>query len=80
MCSQEVQRSKMFKNFTGHCLGNIKFINWLMKTEEDDRSTWQKKPTYKPVHTRTRAYARSAIPQMVSITNNLKPQNISFFF
>ena len=78
MCSLEDQRSKMFKNFTKHCLSHNKFRNWFMRTEEDDMqgvSTRQKKPTYKPVHTRTRAYARSAIPQMVSIANSLHQQN-----
>ena len=78
MCSLEEQRLKMFKNFTRHCLRNEKFKHWFMRTDQEDRegvSTRQEKPTYKPVHTRTRAYARSAIPQMVNIANKLRPQN-----
>lgn len=78
MCSLEEQRLKMFKNFTSHCLMSDKFKQWFKRTDQEDREgvlTRQEKSTYKPVHTRTRAYARSAIPQMVNIANKLRQQN-----
>ena len=78
MCTLEEQRTKMLKNFTKHCLKNSKFNKWFMKTEQEDTQgvvTRQRKLTYKPVYSRTNAYARSAIPQMVRIANSLKQQN-----
>ena len=50
-----------------------------MRTEQEDLQgvvTRQKKLFYKPFHTRTVAYARSAIPQMVSIANGLRQTNL----
>ena len=75
MCSLEDQRTKMFKSFTQDCLKSTKFRNWFMVTEETDTHgviTRHQKPRFKPVYTRTSAYARSAIPQMVRLANSLK--------
>ena len=79
MCSLKDQRTKMLKNFTRRCLRNNKFKTWFMRTEQEDGQgvvTRQNKLIYKPVHTRTVAYARSAIPQMVSIANGLRQTNL----
>ena len=65
----------MFKSFTKDCLKSTKFRNWFMVTEETDTHgviTRHQKPRFKPVYTRTSAYARSAIPQMVRLANSLK--------
>ena len=78
MCSLAEQRTKMFKNFTKHCLQNRKFKNWFMRSDQEMRQgliTRQKTPTYKPVPYRTSSYGRSAIPQMVTVANGLRPQN-----
>ena len=78
MCSLEEQRAKMLKNFTKHCLQNRKFKNWFMRSDKEDSQgpvTRQKLPTYKPVPFRTSSYGKSAIPQMVTIANGLRPQN-----
>ena len=75
MCSLEDQRTKMFKSFTQDCLKSTKFRNWFMVTEDTDTHrviTRHQKPRFKPVYTRTSAYARSAIPQMVRLANSLK--------
>ena len=37
--------------------------------------TRQQKPWFKPVYTRSSAFARSAIPQMVRLANSLKHPN-----
>ena len=68
----------MFKTFTQDCMKSNKFKDWFMKYEdyeEQGTTTRQKKPRFKPVHTRTSAFARSAIPQMVRLANSLKPTN-----
>ena len=76
MCSLEDQRKTMFRTFTKGCIQSNKFKNWFSVNDEDDQPgtiTRQKKPRFKPVHTRTSAYARSAIPQMVRLANSMKP-------
>ena len=78
MSSLEDQRTKMFRTFTQDCLKSNKFKNWFMKYNDEDgqgASTRQQKPRFKPVYTRTSAFARSAIPQMVRLANSLKPPN-----
>ena len=55
-----------------------KFRHWFMESEDADKqgaTTRQQKPRFKPVYTRTSAYARSAIPQMVRLANRLKTAN-----
>ena len=76
MCSLEDQRKNMFRTFTQGCIKSNKFKNWFVMNDAEDQPgtiTRQKKPRFKPVHTRTSAYARSAIPQMVQMANSMKP-------
>ena len=78
MCSLQDQRTKMFKTFTQDCIKSNKFRDWFMKYEDHEEqgiTTRQNKPRFKPVYTRTSAFARSAIPQMVRLANSLKPTN-----
>ena len=76
MSSLEDQRKKVFRTFTLACIKSNKFKNWFMEYNEEGgqaANTRQKKPRFKPVHTRTSAFARSAIPQMVRLANSMKP-------
>ena len=60
------QRSVMFERFTKNCIQNPKFKKWFVRTKtEGGRATRQKKPMFKPIHTRTQGFARFAILQMV---------------
>ena len=60
------QRSKEFEKFTKNCLKSPKFSTWFVKTKKTDQiNTRRDKPRFKPVPARTRAFARSAIPQMI---------------
>ena len=49
-----------------------KFQNWFVRMEDNTEGvvTRRRKHRFKPVHARTAAYARSAIPQMVKVANS----------
>ena len=74
MTTLKEQRSKMFVKFTKNCLSNPKFQKWFVKTDTSSniRNTRRQKPRFRPIPARTRAYERSAIPQMVRVANSLK--------
>ena len=61
----------MFERFTKNCILNPEFRKWFVRTKtEGGRATRQKKPMFKPIHTRTQGFARSAVPQMVRLANS----------
>ena len=70
--SLEDQRTRYFEKFTQNCLKNKKFQNWFVRMEDNTEGvvTRRRKQRFKPVHARTAAYARSAIPQMVKVANS----------
>ena len=72
MSSLEDQRTIHFEKFTQNCLKNKKFQNWFVRMEDNTEGvvTRRRKQRFKPVHARTAAYARSAIPQMVKVANS----------
>ena len=71
MKTMKEQRSIMFENFTKRSIENPKFKQWFVRTNtEAVRATRQMKPMFKPIHTRTQGFARSAIPQMVQLVNS----------
>ena len=71
--SLQDQRSSMFLRFTKNCIRNPKFNKWFVKNDNHySVPTRQQKPRFKPIPTRTRAYERSAIPQMVKLANSHK--------
>ena len=66
------QRSKMFLTFTKNCIKNKKFNKWFVKYDDrNSASTRLQKPRFKPVTTRTKAYAQSPIPQMIKVANSI---------
>ena len=72
MSSLRGQRTKIFVRFTRNCIKNNKFSKWIVRTDPTEfRTTRLEKPRFKPVPTRTAAYANSAIPQMVKLANSL---------
>ena len=71
--SLQDQRSSMFLRFTNNCIKNPKFNKWFVKNDNQySVSTRQQKSRFKPIPTRTKAYERSAIPQMVKLANSQK--------
>ena len=65
------QRLVIFERFTKSCIQNPKFKKWFVRTStEGGRTTRQNKPMFKPIHTRTQGFARSAIPKMVQLANS----------
>ena len=76
MSSLKDQRAAMFLKFTKDCIKNPKFSSWFAKYDQSNTiPTRQQKPRFKPVPARTRAYQRSAIPQMVKVANSLAKEN-----
>ena len=72
MKTQAEQRSKLFEKFTRACLKSKKFSKWFCKTEYNQAMTTRSRKTiFKPVPTRTKAYANSPIPQMVALANKM---------
>ena len=72
MSSLEYQRTRQFERFTQNCIKNKKFQNWFVRLKDSTEGvvTRRRKPRFKPVQTRTAAYSRSAIPQMVRVANS----------
>ena len=72
MKTQSEQRSAIFKKFTKSCLKSPKFSKWFCKAEASQGlSTRSRKMRFKPVPFRTQAYAKSPIPQMVKLANQM---------
>ena len=72
MKTQAEQRSKLFEKFTRACVKSNKFSKWFCKTDNSQAmATRSRKTTFKPVPTRTKAYAKSPIPQMVALANKI---------
>ena len=72
MRTQVEQRQKIFEKFTKTCISSKKFSKWFCKTENSQTIiTRSKKMRFKPVVTRTKAFANSPIPQMVALANRL---------
>ena len=70
MSSLMTQRSTQFLKFTKSCIKNPKFSKWFARYEDNTTvNTRQQKPRFKPIPCRTKAYAQSAIPQMVMAAN-----------
>ena len=71
MSSLSDQRRKMFHNFTKGCINSNKFKKWFAIDEQTTGTvTRSKKLRFQPIHCRTQAFARSAIPQMVKLSNS----------
>ena len=77
MSTLKFQRQKIFEKFTRGCLENPKFRKWFVASEQAGVATRSKKVQFKPVPARTQSYARSAIPQMVSLANSFKTKGIT---
>ena len=72
MSTQVEQRQQIFEKFTKTCISSNKFSKWFCKTENSQAiRTRSKKMRFKPVVTRTKAFANSPIPQMVALANRL---------
>ena len=70
LTSLKEQRSKMFVKFTKNGLSNPKFQKCFVKTDTSNNMKNSRRPTFKQIPARTRAYERSAIPQMVKVANS----------
>ena len=76
MSSLSEQRSTQFSKFTKNCIKNPKFSKWFAICEGNTEvNTRQEKPRFKPIPCRTKAFAQSAIPQMVQVANNMHKMN-----
>ena len=72
MKTQGQQRSKIFEKFTRPCTTSQKFSKWFCKSDRSNlMTTRSNKVKFKPVLTRTNHYAKSPIPQMVDLANEL---------
>ena len=72
MITLKEQRTRILTRFTKNCMQNEKFIKWFEHTEVSHGAvTRSQKVTFKPVPARTQAYAKSPIPQMTIIANQL---------
>ena len=76
MSSLMTQRSTQFMKFTQCSIKNPKFSKWFVKNEDNTTmNTRQQKPRFKPIPFRTKAYAQSAIPQMIKVANSMHSAN-----
>ena len=66
------QRQRILEKFTRTCLKSPKFNKWFVKSEQGGLATKSEKVNFKPVPARTQAYARSVIPQMVTLANTFE--------
>ena len=74
--TQAEQRKNIFEKFTRSCINSSKFSKWFCKTDtRQTRATRSRKMQFKPVHTRTKAFANSPIPQMVALAKKLGLRN-----
>jgi hypothetical protein len=80
MISLKDQRFNILKKFTKRCISSNKFSTWfeMNKTVNDKvkTRTCQLSSTYKEVYARTKSFAKSPIPQMVTIANSLTAGNL----
>jgi hypothetical protein len=76
MSSLMKPRSTQFMKFTQCSIKNPKFCKWFVKNEDNTTvNTRQQKPRFKPIPFRTKAYAQSAIPQMIKVANSMHSAN-----
>ena len=74
--TQAEQRKNIFEKFTRACINSKKFSKWFCKTDtREAMPTRSKKMQFKPIYTRTKAFAKSPIPQMVALANKLGLKN-----
>ena len=67
------QRQRIFEKFTMACVTNKKFSKWFCKTDTRQCITTRSKKMQ--FITRTKAFANSPIPQMVTLANKLGLKN-----
>ena len=76
MRTQSEQRHHIFEKFTRSCINSKKFSKWFCKNDTAQAiTTRSKKMQFKPIYTRTKAFAKSPIPQMVALANKLGLKN-----
>ena len=75
MSTMKIQRQRIFEKFTRTCLKSPKFSKWFVAAEDTGMPTRSSKVRFKPVPARTRAFAISAIPQMVALANTFKTKD-----
>ena len=74
--TQAEQRKNIFEKFTRACINSKKFSKWFCKNDTAQAiTTRSKKMQFKPIYTRTKAFAKSPIPQMVALANKLGLKN-----
>ena len=75
MISLKDQRSRILYCFTRNCMKDDKFSRWFEYAERNNGAvTRRQNNVFKTVPARTQAYARSPIPQMTVIANQIMTQ------
>ena len=72
ICKPTDQFIKMTKQFAVKSSKHPKFTKWFVPKPENSMCTRIKKPRFIPVPTRTARYARSPIPQLTTILNEIQ--------